>query len=751
MSEELEPTKLPKIEPVTPVETNTNEVSAEKTAKPRSRAKKAAPVEAAEPAVESASETPSEPALDTPVEPAAESIVEPVAAEVTEVVAEVVPETPSNTSVSEPVEDVASEPEKSDDLLVVPIKPKRSLFGRLFGWLKPKSRSSETTETTDVQEAEHQVLTDAELAMSPTKLRREIAQAKRELKASEDEINLLETSVTANSEAILTIDEEVEKLGNWQDTISRTFVAKTQWRMQQELATAKTDMETHEAAVKNLKVLEPGVVLKLRKAFHKSLSWALVICGGLIITASLIKFRDQLPKLDWLSLLYDPNVSGPILIGLVTLLVGGVALITRKAGKQKLNLSRILWSAVGLSAIAYLIWDSSQKNGFMKTYVNPFVDRHYYEILVWVGSVWLIWVASALIGYYRNWSIFQRDVDEQINGLQAVIDGYVKTQQEILRLGILHRQTNDWLKILANALFRPWRVNPDWGTSKEFSKHYETFPFALRVAQALEGNDSRMAELERIIGGHLLTQGWRAKAFEDLVKAVGEDMGLPDGKFTVDFLDQDLPHQTNNARGLLSKYLTFSATNTEVTEPTEPIEPQTQKLTNGYLVKVAKTRLLTLIEKTQSHAIATARPRVEQIIDDPLIALRSDESGLDEFDASESWDDFLTDAMGAKTIDQFPLGPLTFTPAGRQEGFAAKVQTFVVVPKRLANALPAIHSESIQIVPLGDDKPRSVEIIARIDVVGPIEFKYLQVLSSANAPREPKIAPTKVEREEEKL
>ena len=123
----------------------------------------------------------------------------------------------------------------------------------------------------------------------------------------------------------------------------------------------------------------------------------------------------------------------------------------------------------------------------------------------------------------------------------------------------------------------------------------------------------------------------------------------------------------------------------------------------------------------------------------------------DEFDASESWDDFLTDAMGAKTIDQFPLGVLTFSEAGRLKGLAAQVQTFVVVPKRLSKALPAIHSDSIQVVPLGDDKPRSVEIIARIDVVGPVDFADLQVLSTANAPKEPKIAPTKVEREEEKL
>jgi len=637
---------------------------------------------------------------------------------------------------------------------IEPNKPKVSFFRRVFGWILPKPRSNEPAHMETQAATEPELLTAEELAMSPTKLRREIAASTRELKAIQDEIGIIEETVRANAENIMTIDEEVQKLGGWQETISRTFVAKIQDRMKLELETASAEMAQHQEAVTKLKVLEPGLLLKLRLAFHKSLTIALIVCGGLIAIFSLIKFREQLPRLEWLSALYDPNLSGPIIIGVVTLIIGGAALIGRKAGKQKFSLSKVIWLAVALVVIGYLIWDASQSTSFMQTYVNPWVDKHYFEILTWVGSIWAIWVASSLIVYYRGWSIFQREVDEQINGLQGVIDGYVKTQQELSRLGILHKQTNDWLRILANALFRPWRVNPDWGTSKEFSKHYETFPFALRVAQALEGNDSRMAELERIIGSHLLTQGWRDKAFDDLVKAVGEDMGLPAGKFTVDFLDQDLPHQTNNSRQLLSKYLEHSAKNPAAVDESETDSAEAAKavkLSNQYLVKVAKTRLLTLIEKTQSHAIATARPRVEQIIDDPIVSLRSDESGLDAFDASESWDDFLTDSLGAKTVSQFPLGVLTFSASGRKKDRPAQVQSYVVVPKRLAKALPALSSDSIQIVPLGDDKPRSVEIIARIDVVGPIDFDDLQLLGSDQVPREPASPRTKPVQDEEKL
>ena len=699
----------------------------------------------------------------------AEAEAEVVAAPETEPVTQEVTE-PSAVNV-EPEASIVAEPEVKQEPVgkkkkeakveqpvqpspIEPKKPKVSLFRRLFGWFLPKQNLSDLTPTATPEDTEPQLLTADELAMSPTKLRREIAAAKRELKAIQDEIGTIEETVKTNADNIMTIDEEVQKLGSWQETISRTFVAKTQARMKLELETASADMDKHKKAVAELKVLEPGLLLKLRLAFHKSLTIAMIVCGGLIAIFSLIKFREQLPKLEWLSALYDPNLSGPIIIGVVTLVIGGAALIGRKAGKQKFSLSKVIWWSVALIVIGYVIWDASQTTSFMQTYVNPWVDKHYFEILTWVGSIWAIWVASSLIVYYRGWSIFQREVDEQINGLQGVIDGYVKTQQELTRLGILHKQTNDWLRILANALFRPWRVNPDWGTSKEFSKHFETFPFALRVAQALEGNDSRMAELERIIGSHLLTQGWRDKAFDDLVTAVGEDMGLPAGKFTVDFLDQDLPHQTNNSRLLLSKYLEHSARNPEAVEEvaSDSAEPaKAVRLTNQYLVKVAKTRLLTLIEKTQSHAIATARPRVEQIIDDPIVSLRSDESGLDAFDASESWDDFLTDALGAKTVEQFPLGVLTFSISGRNKELPAQVKSYVAVPKRLVKALPALASDSIQVVPLGDDKPRSVEIIVRIDVVGPIEFGDLHLLGDNASETELKARSMKPVPEEERL
>lgn len=637
---------------------------------------------------------------------------------------------------------------------------KRGFFAWLGGLFGSKKKASETLgdaePVEEVKPVSHEGLVEGDLDLSASAIKKELAKQRRELRELNESRERFEAEVSAKAEQAVVFAEQVDQITAWANQVSRTFVWKVQEEMDRNLAQAKSDMATHEAAVKNLKIIEPGRVLKLRQTFHKSLTWALIVCGGLIGAASLIRFRDDIPRLDWLAVLYDPNISGPILIVILACVVGLVILFSRRNKSEKPKLSRIIWSSLFAILVAWIIWDSSQQYSYMQRVVDPFVDQHYTELVTTFSSIWALWVIGSLISYYRGYSIFNREVETQILSLKDVIDGYIKTQQEISRLSLLYRQTNDWLEILANALYRPWKTHPDWGTSKEYTNHYETFPYALRVAQAHEGADARMQELERIIGSRLLKQGWRNDAFEDLVAQVGTEMGLPSGKFVVDLLDQDLPHQTNNSRNLLKRFLIHSAKTSQAGEVdlgSNSAPPQTGKPepTDRYLVEVARKRLLELIEKTQSVAISAARPRVEQIIDDPLLSLRADSAGVDEFDPTESWDEFLTDSLGADSVDKSPLGVLSFTEEGRMKNLPSKVQSYVLVPKRLEKALPNISSESITVVPLGDDRPRSLEIIARIDVVGPADFSAVALLGGitsapvkAAAPK-----PTSVDVEEE--
>jgi hypothetical protein len=291
------------------------------------------------------------------------------------------------------------------------------------------------------------------------------------------------------------------------------------------------------------------------------------------------------------------------------------------------------------------------------------------------------------------------------------------------------------LEILAHSLYRPWKTHPDWESAREFESHYSTFPFALRVAQAQEERDSRMAELERLVGGRLMIQGWRADAFNDMVQNVGLEMGMQEGKFTTDFLDADLPHETNNSIALLLRYLEHSAkaeSDGKVDLETTVVDENGKtsiKPSDKYLVEVARERLLDLIEKTQSIVLSEARPRVLHIQDDPLADLREDQGGILEYDPTHSWDEFLKESLGTDEVAQPPMGILNFSEKGRISRVQEDPSSFIITPKRLYSSLPPAQSEKISIVAVGDEKARAVEIIARVDVVGPLSFDQIALLS----------------------
>jgi hypothetical protein len=211
-------------------------------------------------------------------------------------------------------------------------------------------------------------------------------------------------------------------------------------------------------------------------------------------------------------------------------------------------------------------------------------------------------------------------------------------------------------------------------------------------------------------------------------------MGANPDTVSVEALDKDLPHQSNNSRALVSGYLNFSAgiapVATAKTKRRAGQEITQATITDDYLVAAARKKLFGLIETTQSQLLSNIHPRVEQLIFDPLQELQDSESGLDTGDNSQSWQDFLAGSLGIDAIETVALGPLTFTVAGRMAGASENPMTYVLAPKRLEKKLPRVENpELVSTVLLGDDKPRAVEMVVRIDVSKPVQLNQLRVFA----------------------
>jgi hypothetical protein len=558
-------------------------------------------------------------------------------------------------------EPAADNQAEQETLTIEPLERKRRIFSRLFAKRNPVEDQAEKFEPEEDIEAPVPVevppgpLDSEELALSPNQLRKLLTAMRKELREltinSENAENEMNSALALSEEYAVALQDLVDE----QDRINRSYLGQVKQRMQAEIETAKTDLATHKANIENLEILEEGTLLTLRKQFHKAFATASKHTLFWFVLVTLLTNIKSLPSLAFFKNIYDHNTSGPIIVALAVLIIGITSLVRRYLKLAKLSRKAYFKFLIWVLAIAAFLYFLPAISPWIETFISPVLRYHYSEIVSALASIWLISLFIILARYYSGWSEFRRNVELQVHQLRGVIEGYVKTQQEIVRLSILHRQVMDWMEMIASAVYKPWQVNSDWGSKKEYSAHFETFPFALRVAQAQEGSNVNMAALENDIAKGLLVPGWREDAFEDLIENVALSMGLDPNKFNSELLDRDLPHQSNNSRSLIQRYFEQQAT-------------AKSGLNDAVLTQVAKKRLLDLVSKTQSQIVNTARPRVEQILDDPLASLREDSLGIEQYDPSESWDEFLRESLGTDSIEQVPLGPLNFNLKGNRLG-----------------------------------------------------------------------------------
>lgn len=538
------------------------------------------------------------------------------------------------------------------------------------------------------------------------------------------------------------LEQEQVRIETWLEGLKRSFYWKLEQRMEQNLEQAKSDIAEYESLVRALELPEKGTLRNLREKFHKGL---MINFFTFAIPAFLLYFIPWFSRVDLFRWLVDLLRSPLFIVLVVTIgaVVAGVFLLLRKViGPKKVPLKKTLkWTTISM-LIPGLIYALFRFKDFLLIFVTPVIEQ------VRPTALWVIFILftfltlALLIIYYQGWSVFRRVVTEEMSRLDNVVAGYVKTRQELGRLEFLYGQTIDWMRLLAHTLYRPWKIHPDWKSPNQAQAVSESFPMALRVAQAVENDASESAQLRRTIAHRLLVQGWRTAAFERSLSEIGRYLGYEPDKVNPELLDSDLPHQPNNARKLVLEYFEHSADTAHLgtldlsNKPADPENVGAKPLPSDvYLVEVAREQLKYLIEKTQGSALAQARPSVQQIVSNPLAELAESETETQSLEVSD-WDDFLADGLGIEDQTQPPIGVLAFTNEGRKANSPEKVTSQVLVPGRFANSLPRAAAENLKVVPLEDsEQKQSAELMLRFDLVGPLPFNHVTLVQNATQVR----------------
>ncbi|RFA21008.1 hypothetical protein B7R23_06195 [Subtercola boreus] len=317
----------------------------------------------------------------------------------------------------------------------------------------------------------------------------------------------------------------------------------------------------------------------------------------------------------------------------------------------------------------------------------------------------LLFLLGYLVAYYRGWSEFDRTVAETLDELHQLGRATTQVRSELHRLASLHGQSMDWLELLAVSLYRPWAVKPSWLDSGLTSLDTLAMPFAMQVAQAYEGSSTESVRLQHAAARSLVRTGWRARAFEQMLAAIGTRLGLSPEQLGLDALDHDLPHASNNSRRIVR-----------------------DNMTDGVLLEtVARTHLGELIQEVQSGALYESKPRVRRLVSDPLARLQSDASGIDTSVEDLEWSGFLTGALGEASDPISPLSALGIAPFEVQDGHHIEPSTFVLAPARIASGLAAREGRRVHITSYSDAVARPLDIVLRIDLAGPLPLSAVHL------------------------
>lgn len=538
------------------------------------------------------------------------------------------------------------------------------------------------------------------------------------------------------------LEQEQLRMETWIEGLKRSYYWKLEQVMEQNLGQAKSDISEYEGLVRALELPEKGALRTLREKFHKGL---IINFLTFATPTFLLYFIPWFSRVDLFRWLVD-LLRSPLFILLVVTtgaIVAGVFLLMRKViGPKKVSLKKTLkWTTISM-LVPGTIYALFRFKDFLLIFVTPVIEEIRPTALWVILILFTFLTLSLLIVYYQGWSVFRRVVTEEMSRLDNVVAGYVKTRQELGRLEFLYGQTIDWMKLLAHTLYRPWKIHPDWKSPNQAQAMSESFPMALRVAQAVENDASESAQLRRTIAHRLLVQGWRTEAFERSLSEIGKYLGYEPDKVNPELLDSDLPHQPNNARKLVLEYFEHSADTAHLgtldlsNRPADPANVGSKPLPSDvYLVEVARDQLKYLIEKTQGSALAQSRPSVQQIVKNPLSELTESETEAENLEVSD-WDNFLSEGLGIEDQTQPPIGVLAFTNEGRKANSPQGVTSQVLVPGRFANSLPKAAADNLKVVPLEDSGQNPpAELVLRFDVVGPLPFNHVTLVQNATRVR----------------
>jgi len=594
---------------------------------------------------------------------------------------------------------VGNDGEASDN---ADLTTKRASFFQAFSSSVSKKNSRVVSQPEGNETPEQPPLDLEALIAEHKKLTKRVKQLKKLISTSE-EASRQSQEEQAGRESV------ASEFKKWQVANERSLLWKFRGKLRESLATAESDLAQFKAALEEIEPHEPGTLTALRKAFHKKLLVTHAVMWAIFGLAAVFGLSNYALGQSGAEQAQVQIAEAQAVLEPQGVLPGAPTAATFDS--YYANATEIQQSSTEpveqAAADAYIAALDALSASWQARDVGQAILGW---LLLAVPTILIVSLLALLIPYYRKWSVFRRHVDIQLTNLERIQRGNQVCRSEIERMKALHAQTMDWLKILAMSAHTPWEVRPSWLDSGLSTLQLDSLPFAMRVAQAHDGDHASMSTLVDSANNRLAQPGWRQRAFERLIDEIGKATGRSPKTFSLEALDQDLPHATNNSRSHLLKHMRHP----------------------DYLQRVAIHYLKPLIEDLQGKAMATARPEVFQVEKDALEEIKGDIEGIDDNFKYESWDSFLSHTLtlaNGKADPVTALSAMAIAPEKIMDAEHEQVTSYALLPEHVHSKLDQSHVQGLEMHTYDSKTARPLDTVIRVDLVGPLSFASVRLVS----------------------
>ena len=374
---------------------------------------------------------------------------------------------------------------------------------------------------------------------------------------------------------------------------------------------------------------------------------------------------------------------------------------------------KLLWSytVVPFIALFFLLLPTLIDRIDPSRQVVRFAENFYFPkwaITAWAILILFLLTWNSLISYYRGWSRFQATVNRTFFDLENVSNGAEHVRGEEIRLKALYPQVKEWLEIIGRSLNRPWLVRPKWYEANQGSITRDSLPNSMRIAQAVEDESPSMLAMQRYAAESFMAKGWRARVFAEQIEIIREAKGLPKERLGVEQLDQDISYSPNGPRAIVASLIGDES----------------------ILETVARKQIQPLALEIQRETSGNTRPDIREISSQkPQVVLGG---GLETGQDLKPWDEFLSLSIGGNGKPSVPLSLASFSSEGQRSNHHSRAKSFFIMPARLHSAADVPAS---QVRTYSESERMPMDIVVRLDLVGPVDSHELSILEGAEKER----------------